>query len=214
MSIFLLAVALEAGKFLVASKELADPNFSKTVVLLLKYGEDGSLGLVINRRSNTPLSQILKEIPEAKDRSDPIFLGGPVAKAGAMALLRSPARLEEEERIFGDVYRLNRKSLENALEKKTGASRLHIYLGYAGWGAGQLEYEVKQGMWHTLKADAATVFDSDPDTVWTRLVRQFAVRYAYMDGLDTLRSSTAPAVGKSSGTFWVTLPVAAHSVPR
>ncbi len=173
------AEELGAGRLLVARRELRDANFVQTVVLLLQHGERGSWGVVINRPSKAPLSAVLKGLEEAKDRFDPAFLGGPVARTDAIALLRSPSKSEESQPVFGDVHRLlSRKGLQKALKEGAGTARLRLYLGYAGWGAGQLENEVKWGMWHTLPADVALVFDSDPETLWPRLIRKFEVRYA------------------------------------
>src|SRR5271169_842321 len=76
-----------AGKFLVASRDLGDPNFSKTVILLLRYDEEqGAMGLVINRRTDLPLSRVFQELKAAQDRADEAYLGGPVEPEGVLAL--------------------------------------------------------------------------------------------------------------------------------
>src|SRR5580700_11796946 len=71
---------LGAGKMLVASRDLPDPNFSKTVVLLVQYDDEGVVGLILNRRSKVPISRVLDDMDGAKDRSDPIYAGGPVGR--------------------------------------------------------------------------------------------------------------------------------------
>src|SRR5512143_1608794 len=73
---------LRAGRFLVASRKLADPNFAETVILLLQYDENGSMGLVINRPSRVSVSQVFKEIPSARRRSEAAYSGGPVERDG------------------------------------------------------------------------------------------------------------------------------------
>src|SRR5229473_181495 len=96
--------ALAAGKFLVASRDLLDPNFAETVVLLLRYEEDGVLGLIVNRRTRVPISRAFPDLPESvKGRSDPLYTGGPVRPMAALALLRSRARPEGAEPVFADV---------------------------------------------------------------------------------------------------------------
>jgi putative transcriptional regulator len=95
---------LGPGKLLVASRDLRDPNFAETVVLLVHYDDDGVIGLVLNRRTKIPISRALEEVKGAKDRSDPIFLGGPVGRSGILALLRSRGKVEGAEHVFGDVY--------------------------------------------------------------------------------------------------------------
>ena len=82
---------LAAGKFLVASRNLRDPNFAETVVLLVEYQEDGVVGLSINRRTRTPISRVLS-VEEAKRRPDPVYIGGPVEGKVVMALARSTKR--------------------------------------------------------------------------------------------------------------------------
>jgi len=80
---------LAAGKLLVASRDLGDPNFAHTVVLLVHYHEDGVVGIIINRRTKVPISRALDELKGAKDRSDLIYSGGPVGRADVLALARS-----------------------------------------------------------------------------------------------------------------------------
>src|SRR6476469_2115764 len=83
---------LSAGKLLVASRDLGDPNFAETVVLLVHYDEDSVVGLVLNRRTKVPIARLLEEVKGASERSDPIYVGGPVGKSGILALLRSRSR--------------------------------------------------------------------------------------------------------------------------
>jgi putative transcriptional regulator len=164
---------LGAGKLLVASRELGDPNFAKTVVLLLRYDEDGVLGLILNRRTHIPLSQALEGLQAAKDRSDPIYLGGPVETSTVVALLRSPAKLEGAERIFSAVYWISSKTLfEQTISARPDPGVLRVYVGYAGWNREQLRREVKLGSWFIFPADAQTVFNTDPDSMWPQMIRK------------------------------------------
>jgi putative transcriptional regulator len=168
------------GRFLVASRDLGDPNFAQTVVLLVRYSADeGAMGLIINRRTDVPLSRVLEDLKEAKDRTDPIYLGGPVELTSVIALLRSPSKPEDANPIFGDVYLMSSKELlQKTLASHVDAKLFHAYLGYAGWGQGQLEHEVEAGAWHILPADAREVFHSDPESVWPRLIRRTETQIA------------------------------------
>jgi putative AlgH/UPF0301 family transcriptional regulator len=169
---------LGAGKILVASRELPDPNFAKSIVLLVQYDEDGVLGLIVNRRSKVPVSRVLDD-EAAKDRPDPIYAGGPVEKAGVMGLLRANDKPGDAKRVFGDVYLISSKDLlEKTLASPVESNAFHIYLGYAGWTVGQLEHEVDLGAWFIFRGDAAAVFDSDPDTLWSRLIRETELHIA------------------------------------
>ena len=80
-----------------ASRDLGDPNFAETVILLVHYDEEGVVGLILNRRTDVPLSRVLKGIKAAKDRSDLVYLGGPVEIPSVFALLQSPAKVEGAE---------------------------------------------------------------------------------------------------------------------
>ena len=101
---------LAVGKLLVASRGLGDPHFAETVVLLVHYDENGVLGLVLNRRTDVPLSRVL-DLEAAKDRSDPVYLGGPVVPSAVFALFQSSAKIAKAENIFDGVYLIAEKGL-------------------------------------------------------------------------------------------------------
>lgn len=163
---------LAVGKFLVASRDLGDPNFARTVILLVHYTEDqGAVGLVVNRATDVPISRVFQDLKEAKSRTDPVYVGGPVELNSVLALLKTASKPENAVRVFGDVYLISNKDLLKAtLASGAEASVFHAFVGYAGWGPGQLEHEVDLGAWHIMPADAATVFHADPDSVWPRLI--------------------------------------------
>ena len=163
---------LATGKLLVASRDLGDPNFAETVVLLVHCDGEDVVGLVVNRRTKVPISRALEELKGAKGRSDLVYAGGPVGQSGVLALLRSRAKVEDADRVFGDVYLVTAApSLEKAMAAGTEADALHIYLGYAGWTAKQLAAEVELGAWYIFSGDAAVVFAVNPEGVWSRLIR-------------------------------------------
>src|ERR1700677_3003594 len=96
---------LAVGRLLVASRDLGDPNFAKTVILLVHYDEDkGAVGLVLNKRTDVPISRVFHDLKEASGRSDPVYIGGPVELSSVLALLKSPAKPEGADKVFGDVY--------------------------------------------------------------------------------------------------------------
>jgi len=165
---------LASGQFLVAARELGDPNFAQAVILLIDYDSDkGAMGLIVNRRTDMPVSRLLGDLKEAKGRTDPIYVGGPVELTSVLALLKSGSKPGDAKHVFGDVYLLNTKEqLQKTLAAGPESGSFHVFVGYAGWGAGQLEHEVELGAWHVMSADAAIVFHSDPDSVWPRLIRR------------------------------------------
>lgn len=177
---------LAPGNVLVASRELGDPNFSETVILLVRYEEEeGAMGVIVNRRSDLPLSRVFQDLKQAKGRTDLAYMGGPVEQGNVLGLLKSSVKREGEQAVFPSVYLVSSKALlEKTLAEKAAASVFRVYLGYAGWGPGQLEHEVDLGAWHIMPPDAASVFADDPDSVWPRLIRRTELRIAKL-GLGT-----------------------------
>ncbi len=171
---------LAIGKLLVASRDLGDPNFAKTVILLVHYDEEkGAVGLVINKRTDVPISRVFHDLKEASGRKDPVYIGGPVELNSVLALLKSAKKPEGADRVFGDVYLISdRDLLTKTLASSAEATVFHTYVGYAGWQTGQLEHEVELGAWHILPADAGTVFHADPDSVWERMIRRTELQIA------------------------------------
>jgi len=170
---------LGAGKLLVASRGLGDPLFAKTVVLLVHYDAEGVVGLILNRRTDVPLSQVFEGLKAAKHLSDPVYLGGPVETPAVFALLQSPAKVEGAQHIFGAVYLISTKALfEQTISARPDPSGFHVYLGSAGWTNNQLRKEVELGAWFIFQADAGTVFDSDPDSLWPQMIQKTELKLA------------------------------------
>jgi putative transcriptional regulator len=172
---------LAAGTLLVAARNLPDPNFTDTVVLLLEYSRDGAAGIVLNRPSDVPLSRALPGVEQAASVAATVFIGGPVSQGAVLALSR--AACDACPLVGRDVYLVNTPdALKERLATGADARRLRVYVGYAGWGGGQLEAETRQGAWRVLEADAGTVFDPDPESLWRRLIKRTeAVLALWMD---------------------------------
>jgi putative AlgH/UPF0301 family transcriptional regulator len=169
---------LGVGKLLVASRGLGDPNLAESVILLVHYDEDGVVGLVLNRRTDVPLSQAL-DLQAAKDRSDPIYLGGPVGPSSVLALFQSSAKVEKAQNIFDGVYLISDKALfEQTMSARPDPGVFHVYVGYAGWTKDQLRTEVQLGAWFIFPADTATVFNSDPDSLWLQIIQKTELQLA------------------------------------
>src|SRR6266436_1215635 len=150
---------LGTGKILVARRSLVDPNFAETVILLVQHDDDGTAGLIINRQTKIPLSKLSQEMDSAKGRTDRLYHGGPVQPAGIMALLRSSTTPEDAKAVVQDLYVISSKAaLKKTVASGAAASTFRIYLGYAGWDAGQLAWELKMNAWDVLPANPAVVF--------------------------------------------------------
>ena len=166
------------GRFLVAVRELRDPNFAQTIILLTKYGEDGAMGLIVNRSTDVKLAGIL-ELEGVEKRTETIFAGGPVERSAVLLLARSETQLEKSDSIFGDVYlSANRALLEKYIAGSEGDESFRLYAGYSGWAAEQLDFEMERGSWHVFPADADTVFSTRPSKVWERWIERTEMRFA------------------------------------
>jgi putative transcriptional regulator len=161
------------GKFLVASRNLIEPRFRETVVLLIEYSADGAAGLIINRPTKVSLAEVLPSIPGLRERADVVYYGGPVEGHQLKMLIRSGEKPEESDRVFGNVYV---SSSKNTLERILGAHKtekqLRIYAGYAGWVPRQLDWEVSQGDWLVVSADAGSIFEKKSSEIWRELFQR------------------------------------------
>ena len=169
---------LAKGKFLIAGRQLRDPNFHETVVLLLDYSREGAMGLVVNRDTGISLSALLPEAETWQHRQFTLFIGGPVARTQMFVLFRSRDEADGAKHVFDDVHV---SSSQDVVENILGASQeksFRLCAGYAGWSPGQLEAEVASGAWHIVPATADTVFDPHPSQVWRKLIEATETRWA------------------------------------
>jgi putative transcriptional regulator len=156
---------LAVGQFLVAVPSLHDPDFARSVILLIRYDRQSAVGLFINRPSNVPVSEVY---PDLKSHPVSLYIGGPIA-IGVRALLRSRISPSPAQRLFGDVFLINnRPLLKKLITAGTPASTFRVYAGSCGWTAAQLQDEVRRGLWRVLPGDEAAVFDAHPETLWQR----------------------------------------------
>ena len=166
------------GRFLVAQRDLHDPNFRETVVLLTEYGADGAMGLIVNWPTAAPAAELIPQVEGIGELAETIFVGGPVARQVMLMLLRSAEDLPQAERVFADVHlSTSRELLQQVLAGEIETLDLRLYSGYAGWAPGQLDLELEAGGWRVLPAEAELVFAADPDAVWTELMRRSDVQW-------------------------------------
>ena len=171
-------IELSKGRFLVASRQLLDSQFSETVVLLLQYDRHGAMGLVINQPTEMKLSTLLPEIEGLQQRSDTIYHGGPVAQDQLMLLIRTASPPEGSHHVFKDIYiSSSQKVIKRMVKDPSSKERFRVYAGYAGWAPGQLDMEVSRGGWHILRADPETVFDKSSPDIWPELIRRSSAEW-------------------------------------
>lgn len=162
------------GMLLVAAPSMADPNFRRCVVLILDHDHTGTLGVILNRRLDVPVREVLPDW--TGDVSDPptLFGGGPVAADSALAVGVLDASAPDTPLGWRMMHgRVGLVDLDTPAEVVTGALRgMRVFAGYAGWSPGQLEAELQQGGWLVLHALDDDVLTPDPERLWSRVLRR------------------------------------------
>lgn len=160
------------GKLLVATPVIGDPNFERTVVLVLEHNDEGALGVVLNRPSEVELLGPLPEWDRFAAHPSVVFVGGPVAREAVIALAR--VRPGEEEPAWVTVCdRVAAVDLNRDPDEVAGrVEEVRFFAGYAGWGPGQLEGEIDAGAWFVVDALPGDTFVADPEHLWRRVLRR------------------------------------------
>lgn len=162
-----------APGFVIASPALRDPNFERTVVLLVEHGLQGSIGFVINRLAPVGYREVAASIGVPEEPEMPVHVGGPVSRTGWLVFdPRSvePSLLDDAVRVHEEIaVTASRRALE-AFAKHDGPRRM-LMLGYAGWGEGQLDAELGQGAWLPVELDPSVVFECPIEERWARALR-------------------------------------------
>jgi len=169
---------IAVGRLLVATPRLVDPNFRRTVVLVVEHDDaEGTLGVVLNRPTEVPVEQVLPPWAELVTGPNVVFQGGPVALDSALALARVPAKEEPLgwRALDGDTE-VGRVGLVD-LDAPPGllaaeVLQLRVFAGYAGWSAGQLRAEIEEGAWYVVNGEAGDVFAADPERLWQAVLRR------------------------------------------
>lgn len=162
-----------APGLLVAAPPLNDPNFVRSLVLLVAHGDDGALGLVVNgEREIACVGDLLEQLGLSEDASthkDPVRLGGPVQPEIGWIVYRPDQEepLEGEIRLSDAVAVTQSREVLASIARRAGPKRYATYLGYSGWAPGQLEEEIRQGAWLPVALDDKIVFDVPVAKRWT-----------------------------------------------
>jgi putative transcriptional regulator len=160
------------GRLLVATPALADPNFDRTVVLLLDHDEDGSLGVVVNRPTPVDVTDVLPPWSDLATAPGVVFQGGPVALDSALGLATVPGGAEPLgwRRVHGGIGLVDLDAPPEVLAAELGS--LRIFAGYAGWGPGQLEAELTDGAWYVVDSEPGDAFSPHPEGLWRAVLRR------------------------------------------
>ena len=167
-----LAQDVTNGSLLVAAPALSDPNFARTVLLVLRTDENGALGVILNRPTNLEPGVVFPELKEGLGTYDGrLYRGGPVSPTQLLFLVRGLAAAtvngpEVLEKVFLSI---DADSLGEMTRLAHGTDELRVYAGHAAWAPGQLEAEVRAGGWEIVPGTADLVFSTDPGELWNQL---------------------------------------------
>ena len=156
------------GHLLVATPNLRDPNFERTVVLLVAHEEGGALGVVLNRATEVPVAEVLGEWGGVASEPGVVFEGGPVQPEAAICLARVKSGAREMRgfsRVEGTLGTVDLTTDPEAMRDEL--IEVRVFAGYAGWSPGQLEEEIAAGSWLTFKALPSDAFTERPDDLWS-----------------------------------------------
>jgi putative transcriptional regulator len=162
---------------LVAQPEMVDPNFSGTVVLVMRPEDSGPLGLILNRPTPVQMRELYPQRKELAGRDDLVFFGGPVQPDALLFAFRSAVKPPKGLNVSGDIYISGfSEVLDELLRHPENAREQRFFAGYAGWAEGQLEFEIERGGWYTLPLDVDAIFKMNPLTIYDELLKRATVR--------------------------------------
>jgi len=167
-----------APALFVAMDVIADPNFRRSVVLMLKHDEeDGALGLIVNRSTDYCMEQLCDNLELAWRGDDDTCVdwGGPVGEDTGWVLMGDEGAegVQSEQLLPGLHWSRSKEALRRIAEAPSLRSR--VFLGYAGWGPGQLEREIAEGSWLVAPADKRLVFDEPLESLWEQALRSLGI---------------------------------------
>ena len=152
---------------LVAQAELQDPNFKGSIVLVMNNIAPAPAGVIINRPTNITVSRLFPDLERLAQLDDKVYFGGPVEITTVSFLVRADAAPENATEVVDGVYiSTNQELLHKLLGRDKPMEGLRIFIGYSGWGPGQLEAELAHGAWTLAPAEASTIFDAKPERPW------------------------------------------------
>jgi putative transcriptional regulator len=153
--------------FLIAMPNMTDPNFAGTLTYICDHGEQGALGVVVNRPIDLSLAKLFEQIgldlDDAGIKDDPVYYGGPVQTERGFVLHRPIGEWGSTLSVHDRVGLTTSKDILEATARHEGPGEILVTLGYAGWAPGQLEEEIKQNAWLTVPADPEVIFGLPPE---------------------------------------------------
>ncbi len=176
---FRIMISPAKGVLLIANPFLKDPNFSRTVIFLCGHSEEGSFGFILNKTFPKTLNELL---PELNVKQTPVYQGGPVQRDSLNFIHQYPQLISGGEEILNDVHwGGNFESLIiNIKNENIDFKKIRFFIGYSGWSEGQLDQEMKQESWLTVRATPKLLFYTKPEDVWKDSLKQLGGNYKMM----------------------------------
>ncbi len=164
------------GQLVVGGPALLDPNFWRSVVLIVEHSDDGALGLVLNRPSETTVGEAVRELEDLVDVDDRLFIGGPVQPSAVIVLAEFEDAADAALIAFDDIGVLATGSSPE--ERVTGVRQARAFVGHTGWGPGQLDSELERGDWILEPAQREDAFSGSPSELWQTVLTRKGGSYA------------------------------------
>jgi putative transcriptional regulator len=170
-----------SGRLLVATPQISDGVFHRSVVLLLHHDSEGAQGVVLNRPMEARVDAVLPMWQEHVTKPGVLFEGGPVGLDSALGIVTVPGDIEEPmgvKRLFGAMGLVDLDTPPVLVMPEVAG--LRIFAGYSGWSPGQLEEEIRLGSWYVVDAEARDAFSDSPHDLWVRVLRRQRNHLAYV----------------------------------
>ncbi len=172
------------NQMLIAMPGLADPNFVRSVTLLCQHTSEGAIGITVNRDSGFTLGEVFKQLDlecdDASVRDMTVLEGGPVHRDRGFVLHTPVEGFESSMAINDDIMVTTSRDVLAAIAGGEGPARFVVALGYAGWGDGQLEGEIRESAWLSVPADSAIIFESPIADRWANAVSRLGIDISHL----------------------------------
>ncbi len=174
------------NQFLVAMPSLNDPNFHQSVVYICEHNAQSALGIIINKPTNMVLNDIFKQLSitavDQRMRQQPVFQGGPVQIERGFVIHEPPGNWESTLILDEQLGVTSSRDVLDCMARGQGPQKIFVALGYAGWGAGQLETELANNSWLSLPADRSIIFETPVEQRWQAAAQLIGVDLALLTG--------------------------------
>lgn len=173
--------------FLIAMPAMEDPNFARTVAFVAEHGEDGALGVIINRPIDMTIKGLFERVEIPFEHTElgerPVYFGGPVQTDRGFVLHRPAGGWQSSLKVGSDIALTSSKDILLALSAEGKPEDLLISLGYSGWSAGQLEDELAQNAWLSVPADPRIIFDVPPEGRFDAAMQLLGIDFANLSNV-------------------------------